>query len=395
MPKTEYVWDELSDNVIEEYEDGVLSVSYDHEPGLYGNLLSQNRNGVTSYYHYDGRGDTVALTDDSGNVTATKEYDAWGNVIAATGSTVTPYLFGGRQGYQTGNTGVYIRARMLQPISGRWTSRDPLLPKNLQTSFVFVTNSPVWLMDPSGLIEDKYPWYLPDPKIFSQPPFFPVMKDPPFPRPRLPLEPFPRDPEIDPTCKVKLCEDMATWTKDDCPCPCSSTKIGGAPVTDALYREEFFKSLRSLGIDPSTVKLEVKDICVPGKPGISVTCPRNLTASNKLYVCLAKGTYDSCDAAALALHEAMHVMQLESGQRIDERAAYRRQCQALYEQSCCDSQSPDSRGCYGPPFMNPPRQPNAPIPSKDELIAGCVRNLLPQSTGPGNQTAIQQFCQQH
>jgi YD repeat-containing protein len=91
MPKTTYVWDELSDNVIEEYEDGVLSVSYTHEPGLYGNLLSQNRNGVTSYYHYDGRGDTVALTDDSGNITDTKEYDAWGNVTASTGSTVTPY----------------------------------------------------------------------------------------------------------------------------------------------------------------------------------------------------------------------------------------------------------------------------------------------------------------
>ena len=97
MPKTTYVWDELSDNVIEEYEDGVLSVSYTHEPGLYGNLLSQNRNGVNSYYHYDGRGDTVALTDDSGNITDTKEYYAWGNVIASTRSTVTPYFFwGGR-----------------------------------------------------------------------------------------------------------------------------------------------------------------------------------------------------------------------------------------------------------------------------------------------------------
>jgi len=122
MPEIEYVWDELSDNVIEEYEDGVLSVSYDHEPGLYGNLLSQNRSGVTSYYHYDGRGDTVALTDDSGNVTDTKEHDAWGNVIASTGSTVTPYQFGGRQGYQTGITGVYVRARIYQPTVARWAS---------------------------------------------------------------------------------------------------------------------------------------------------------------------------------------------------------------------------------------------------------------------------------
>ena len=120
MAKTTYVWDELSDNVIEEYEDGVLSVSYDHEPGLYGNLLSENRNGVTSYYNYDGRGDTVALTDDSGNVTDTKEYDAWGNVIASTGSTVTPYQFVGRQGYQTDKTGVYVRARIYQPTAGRW-----------------------------------------------------------------------------------------------------------------------------------------------------------------------------------------------------------------------------------------------------------------------------------
>ena len=122
MPEIEYVWDELSDNVIEEYEDGVLSVSYDHEPGLYGNLLSQNRSGVTSYYHYDGRGDTVALTDDSGTVTDTKEYDAWGNVIASTGSTVTPYQFGGRQGYQTGNTGVYVRERAFQQGIARWIS---------------------------------------------------------------------------------------------------------------------------------------------------------------------------------------------------------------------------------------------------------------------------------
>lgn len=69
MAKTTYIWDELSDIVAAEYEDGVLIVGYTHEAGLCCNLLSQNGNGVTSYYHYDGRGDTVALTDDAGNVT--------------------------------------------------------------------------------------------------------------------------------------------------------------------------------------------------------------------------------------------------------------------------------------------------------------------------------------
>jgi hypothetical protein len=78
MPKTTYAWDELSDNVAAEYDDGVLSASYTHEPGLYGNMLSQNRNGVTNYYQYDGRDDTGALTDDAGDITDTKEYDVLG-----------------------------------------------------------------------------------------------------------------------------------------------------------------------------------------------------------------------------------------------------------------------------------------------------------------------------
>jgi hypothetical protein len=85
------MWGELSDNVIEEHEDGVLSVSYTHEQGLYGNLLTQNRNGETSCDHDDCRGDTVGLTDDSGNVTDTKDMAVCGNVIASTANTPIEY----------------------------------------------------------------------------------------------------------------------------------------------------------------------------------------------------------------------------------------------------------------------------------------------------------------
>ena len=105
------------------------------------------------YYHYDGRGDTVALTDDAGNVTDTKEFDAWGNIIASTGSTVTPYQFGGSQGYQTGNNGVYVRARVYQSIISRWMSQDPLGPSASRNLYRVVDNCPLILMDPSGLIQ--------------------------------------------------------------------------------------------------------------------------------------------------------------------------------------------------------------------------------------------------
>ena len=140
MAKTTYVWDELSDNVSEEYEDGVLSASYTHEPGLYGNLLSQNRNGVTSYYHYDGRGDTVALTDDSGNVTDTKEYDAWANVIASTGITVTPHQFQGRVGvYRDSITQLLTRrSGPYLPSIGRWlTLFTPAQRRTRFSSYTF------------------------------------------------------------------------------------------------------------------------------------------------------------------------------------------------------------------------------------------------------------------
>jgi RHS repeat-associated protein len=152
MPKTTYVWDELSDNVAAEYENGVLAVGYTHEPGIYGNLLSQNRNGVTSYYHYDGRGDTVALTDDAGNVTDTKEYDAWGNVIASTGSTVTPYFFGGRRGYcgEVIEGSVYVRARVYQCNSGRWMSTDPAGIVDDLLLYSYAVRSPISHTDPSG-----------------------------------------------------------------------------------------------------------------------------------------------------------------------------------------------------------------------------------------------------
>lgn len=152
MAKTTYVWDELSDNVVQEYEGGVVTAEYTHEPGLYGNLISQNRGGTTHYYHYDGRGDTVALTDDSGNVTDTKDYDAWGNVIASTGSTNTTYHFAGRNGYQADSVtkSHSVRARYYSQSTGRWCSQDPLGLTSDVSLFRYNRNCPLTLLDPSG-----------------------------------------------------------------------------------------------------------------------------------------------------------------------------------------------------------------------------------------------------
>ncbi|PGZ93867.1 hypothetical protein COE51_23390 [Bacillus pseudomycoides] len=40
--------------------------------------------GQTLYYHYNPHGDVIAMTDQSGNVVAQYEYDAWSNVLQNT-----------------------------------------------------------------------------------------------------------------------------------------------------------------------------------------------------------------------------------------------------------------------------------------------------------------------
>ncbi len=72
MPVTNYIWDDENDSLLMETdENGDTTAVYTTEPEPYGRVISQRRNGNTSYYHYDAQGNTVALTDESGNVTDT------------------------------------------------------------------------------------------------------------------------------------------------------------------------------------------------------------------------------------------------------------------------------------------------------------------------------------
>lgn len=127
---TKYVWDPVNDCVLAELdENNVTKVVYTNEARPYGGVLSQRRGSVSHYHHHDALGSTRFLTDSSGNVTDTYEYDAWGNSVASTGTTVNPYRSVGKYGYQTdASTGqVYVRARMYMPTIARWTNADPFV----------------------------------------------------------------------------------------------------------------------------------------------------------------------------------------------------------------------------------------------------------------------------
>jgi RHS repeat-associated protein len=104
----------------------VLTAAY-----AYGhNLISQTRftpnshlPTAISYYGYDGHNNVRYLTDANGVLTDTYDYDANGNLIAATGSTENYYLFTGEQ-FDMDLGLYYLRARYHNPDTGRFWNMD-------------------------------------------------------------------------------------------------------------------------------------------------------------------------------------------------------------------------------------------------------------------------------
>ena len=109
-------------------------------------------NGNTATYHYDYRGSTVALTDNTGNVTDRMEYSAYGLTTYRSGTTDTPFLFNGRYGVQTEKSGLlYMRARYYNPYLCRFVSADGSGFAGGLNWYAFANGNPVSYLDPFGL----------------------------------------------------------------------------------------------------------------------------------------------------------------------------------------------------------------------------------------------------
>ena len=104
--------------------------------------------GTTYYYHENGHGDVVALTDSSGNTVAQYSYDAWGNILTSSGTmaSTNPYLYAG---YRWDNAiGMYyLNARYYAPNLMRFISKDPVSGLN---AYAYADDNPVLNVDPSG-----------------------------------------------------------------------------------------------------------------------------------------------------------------------------------------------------------------------------------------------------
>jgi RHS repeat-associated protein len=92
----------------------------------------------------------VGTVNASGTIVSARKLDAYGAVRQLTGSSGTRHKFVGGLGHPSEDeTGlVYMRARWMDPVLGRFASEDPALDGD--NWFVYCGNDPVGLFDPSG-----------------------------------------------------------------------------------------------------------------------------------------------------------------------------------------------------------------------------------------------------
>ncbi len=159
---TRYVYDVA--RVCEEQDEaGSTLVSY-----VYGNeldeVLNARRGSLDEYYHADDMLNVMKLTDGQGTVIDAYDYGDYGEPLdgatlapIASFATANRYLFQGRR-YDT-ETGLYwYRSRYLDPVVGRFTSRDPIGiwgdVAALGNGFAFAAGDPWTFLDPLGLDSD-------------------------------------------------------------------------------------------------------------------------------------------------------------------------------------------------------------------------------------------------
>jgi RHS repeat-associated protein len=157
---------------------------------------------------YDGLGSSRQSTNSSQTVTSSRTYEGFGQTVASSGTSSSPYQFAGTWGYRNdGDAGLmHVGARYYDAQVGRFVTRDTELD---QHPYLYCEHDPVNFVDPDGhnpIAKRLIDWIgkvvLPRifPRIGPRPTPRPVFRDPidpgkigiRNPRPRIPpLPPLP------------------------------------------------------------------------------------------------------------------------------------------------------------------------------------------------------------
>ena len=152
---TRYFYDGDSINPLYE-TDGSGTVLRQYVYSTSGARLATKSKGQTLYYHYNPRGNVVAMTDQNREVVATYEYDSWGNVLKSDVKGIAadnPFGYAGYM-YDKEIGMYYLIARYYNPEHGVFLSVDPDPGDEddpiTMNGYTYGDNNPVMKIDPDG-----------------------------------------------------------------------------------------------------------------------------------------------------------------------------------------------------------------------------------------------------
>ena len=124
----------------------VSSTTTDYTPGV------SSYDGTTNRFLHSGIENADTQTDDGGDVSAMRRYDAFGNPVAAWGGWWGPFGYGGPYGYQTDpDHGLMLLGhRYYEADTGRFLTRDPI--KDGRNWYGYCDGSSLSWADPTGLL---------------------------------------------------------------------------------------------------------------------------------------------------------------------------------------------------------------------------------------------------
>jgi RHS repeat-associated protein len=114
-------------------------------------LIEEFSSSFNYFYHPDGLGSTIALSNNKGEQETGYTYDPWGNVLSSGSDDIgEKNKFRFTSEAQDPETQLYyFRARYYDPSIGHFISRDPLSIADQPYSYAF--NNPLLFVDPLGL----------------------------------------------------------------------------------------------------------------------------------------------------------------------------------------------------------------------------------------------------
>ena len=136
----------------------ILTASTDSETTYYvygTGLIGQEKNDEYLVYHYNNIGSTEAITDINGEIVERFEYGPYGELLSENKNGII-FLYNGEYGVSTDENGLYyMRARYYNPEIKRFINQDVLIGTITDSPtlnrYAYVEGNPISLADPFGL----------------------------------------------------------------------------------------------------------------------------------------------------------------------------------------------------------------------------------------------------